>query len=74
MVVAYDEFGKKLATLDQSAELTIAPEQWEQFARNGFPMHQEIAVPGTGEIRLRVVVKDEIFGRVGALEVTAAAK
>jgi VWFA-related protein len=74
MVVAYDEFGKKLATLDQSAELTIAPEQWEQFARNGFPMHQEIAVPGTGEIRLRVVVKDEISGRVGALEVTAAGK
>jgi hypothetical protein len=34
-------------------------------------MHQEIAIPGNGEVRLRVVVKDEISGRLGALEMAA---
>jgi VWFA-related protein len=67
-VVAYDGSGKLLNHADQGIEIKLNPALYEQVARLGLPMHQEIDLP-TGHISLRVVVHDMNGGLMGSAEV-----
>jgi VWFA-related protein len=67
-VVAYDGDGKLLNHADQGIEIKLNPTLYEQVARLGLPMHQEIDLP-PGHIFLRVVVHDMDSGLMGSSEI-----
>jgi VWFA-related protein len=67
-VVAYDGDGKLLNHADQGIEIKLNPALYEQVARLGLPMHQEIDLP-PGHIFLRVVVHDMDGGLMGSSEI-----
>jgi VWFA-related protein len=67
-VAAYDGNGKLLNHADQGIEMKLNTALYEQVARLGLPMHQEIDLP-PGHVFLRVVVHDMVGGRIGASEI-----
>jgi hypothetical protein len=67
-VAAYDGDGKLLNHADQGIGIQLNPALYEQVARLGLPMHQEIDLP-PGHIFLRVVVHDMDGGPIGASEI-----
>jgi len=66
--VAYDRDGKLLNHADQGIEMKLSPALYEQVARLGLPMHQEIDLP-PGHVFLRVVVHDMDGGLMGSSEI-----
>ena len=67
-VVAYDGDGKLLNHADQGIAIQLNPALYEQVARVGLPMHQEIDLPA-GHVYLRVVVHDMNGGLMGSSEI-----
>jgi VWFA-related protein len=67
-VVAYDGDGKLLNHADQGIAIQLNPTLYEQVARVGLPMHQEIDLPA-GHVFLRVVVHDMNGGLMGSSEI-----
>jgi hypothetical protein len=67
-VAAYDGDGKLLNHADQGIEIKLNPVLYEQVARVGLPMHQEIDLPA-GNVFLRVVVHDVNEGLMGSSEI-----
>jgi VWFA-related protein len=68
-VAAYDENGKLLNHADRGTEMKLNPALYEQVARLGLPMHQEIDLP-PGHIFLRIVVHDMDGGLMGTSEIS----
>ena len=66
--VAYDGDGKLLNHADQGIEIKLNSALYEQVARLGLPMHQEIDLP-PGHIFLRVVIHDMDGGLMGSSEI-----
>ena len=67
-VLAYDAEGKVINFTQRAFELDLQPALYAQMMSGGFPQHQEIDLP-TGQLFLRIVVRDLDSPRAGATEV-----
>ena len=67
-LMAYDQDGKLVGKLDNSASLQLTAAQYQSFLASGLPFQQQIALP-QGMVSLRVVVVDHANQNAGATEI-----
>ncbi|MFP5237323.1 MAG: VWA domain-containing protein [Acidobacteriota bacterium] len=67
-LMAYDQDGKLVGKLDNSASLQLTAAQYQNFLASGLPFQQQIALP-QGMVSLRVVVVDHANQNAGATEI-----
>jgi VWFA-related protein len=67
-LMAYDQDGKLVAKLDNSADLQLSAAQYQNFFASGLPFQQQITLP-EGMVSLRVVVVDHTNQNAGATEI-----
>jgi VWFA-related protein len=67
-VLAYDADGKVINLTEHAFGLDLRPALYAQIMSGGFPEHQEIDLP-TGQVVLRIVVRDLDSPKAGATEV-----
>lgn len=67
-LMAYDQDGKLVGKLDNSANLQLTAAQYRNFLASGLPFEQQIALP-EGMVSLRVAVVDHANQNAGATEI-----
>lgn len=67
-LMAYDQDGKLVGKLDNSASLQLTAAQYQNFLASGLPFQQQIALP-EGMVSLRVAVVDHANQNAGATEI-----
>jgi hypothetical protein len=68
IAIAYDADGKMLNYSDRTFKRAIGPAKYGELLQAGWPMHQELDLP-SGDIYLRLGVRDMTTGWLGSLEV-----
>jgi hypothetical protein len=67
-VDAYDVYGKLISRVDETRNLNLTPQQYQQFLRSPGQYFQRLDLPH-GEIFLRVGILDGVSDKVGTLEI-----
>jgi VWFA-related protein len=68
VLIAYDEYGKRINYLDKGFQLDLTADQYARTAMSGIPIRLALDLP-QGNVFLRIAVHDLLAGRAGALEV-----
>jgi hypothetical protein len=67
-IVVYDKYGQVSSREDHLVKLSIKPDVWAIYQKNGLQLHGQVHVP-KGEYWLRTGIYDEGSRKVGTLEV-----
>jgi VWFA-related protein len=67
--VVYDRDGQPVTLFARNTKATITPTDYQHMLQSGMQYQEQISVPLKGEYFLRVGMKDNISGKVGAIEV-----
>ena len=67
--VVYDADGQAVTLFSQNTQSKIQPATYQQMLQNGLQYHEQISVPVKGDYFLRIGIRDNISGKVGALEI-----
>lgn len=67
--VVYDPDGQPMTLFSQNAQAKITPAAFQQMSQSGVQYQEQISVPMKGEYFLRIGLKDNLSGKVGAIEI-----
>jgi len=65
---AYDIYGRLVASMNETMNLPLAPDEYGQFVKTPFQFSQQLDLP-PGQISIRVGILDTTSNKVGTLEI-----
>ncbi|WP_170835070.1 VWA domain-containing protein [Terriglobus roseus] len=67
--VVYAPDGQPMTLLSQDKQAAISPAEYKQMLETGVKLQEQISVPLKGDYFLRIGLKDDLSGKVGAIEI-----